>query len=85
MAAPETCWQPPWSYTGTHAEAVALAMERQRMASEGPLSSCPRWAELTQHERDMSVLAAANWLTALRRVIEATSTPEDLDDAFRED
>jgi hypothetical protein len=64
---PETTWKGPWSYTGTREDAEKLAIARQRMASESPLTICPRWDELTEHEREMSVLEAANWLTAMRQ------------------
>jgi len=85
MATPDIRWQPPQGYTGTRAEAVALAMERQLMACENTLNPLLHWAQLTQHERDTAVIEATNWLTALRRITEATPKPADPDAAFEED
>lgn len=76
MTTPETRWHAPDGYEGTHAEALALAMERQRMADENPFSPPMPWESLTEHEREMSVLGAANYLTALRRITPRLDTPD---------
>lgn len=55
----------PFTYTGAYETAEKLAKERQLMAHEGTL--LPMWEELTNHERTISVLEAANYLTALDR------------------
>lgn len=71
----ETTWQPPLGYTGTRQDAEKLAIARQQMAYENSLAPRPQWEELTPHQREMSILDAANMLTAMRRAGLLTAEP----------
>lgn len=44
--------------------ALRLVMARQHIAATAPLSMCPPWDELSEHEREMSLIEARNWLRA---------------------
>lgn len=46
-------------------DAERLAIERHRIAADNPFSPVPPWEHLTDHERKMSILHAANYLKVL--------------------
>lgn len=55
-------------YEATPDKAERLARSRQAIAAQGliatGLSAAPEWDELTDYERETSVLTARNWLIA---------------------
>ena len=58
-------WNAGFEDEAEREQSQRLAEARQQIAHQG--GSCPTWDELTDHEQEMGVLAARNYLRALTR------------------
>jgi hypothetical protein len=58
-------WDPGYTDETERDQARRLAEARQQLAHEG--CHLPTWGELTDHERELAMLDARNYLRAARR------------------